>query len=77
MSRAEKREFFREQRTLARARKTKEEASEGAEVTVDSSATVDTTTMASQKPTATMLSRQDNQPDDQGSVSSAPVHGVE
>ena len=77
MSRSEKREFFREQRTLVRARKPKEEASERAEITVDSSTTVDTATMANQKPTTTLLSRQDNQSDDQGNVSSAPGHGVE
>ena len=46
MSRAEKREFFREQRALARTRKPKEEASEGAEITVDSSTNVDTTTIS-------------------------------
>ena len=77
MSRAKKRGFFGEQRTLARARKPKEVASGGAGITVDSSTTVDTATMAAQIPTDTMPSRQDVQPDDQGSVSSAPVHGEE
>ena len=59
MSRAEKREFFREQRTLARARKPKEVASGGAEITVDSSTTVNTATKAAQVPTGIMPSRQD------------------
>ena len=49
----------------------------GVGITVDSSTTVDTETMAAQIPTATMLARQEVQPDDQGSVSSAPGHGVE
>ena len=58
MSRAEKREYFKEQRILARARKPKEEASGRVEITVDSSTTVDTPTMAAQIPT-TIPSRQE------------------
>ena len=77
MSRAEKRDFFREQRTFARTRNSKERDFEGGEVTVDSSTTVDTTTISDQKPTATLLSSHDNQSDGQGSVSSASGHGVE
>ena len=77
MSRAEKREFFREQRTLARVRKPKEEASRGAKTTIGSSTTVDTDIMAGQRPTATLEFMHNHQPDDQGSVSSAPGHGVE
>ena len=77
MSRAKKREYFKELRILARARKPKEETSGRVEITVDSSTTVDTETMAAQIPTAAMPARQDIQPDDQGSVSSAPGHGVE
>ena len=72
MSRGEKREFFRKQRLLARVRKPQGEASEGAEIIMDSSTTVDTTTISDQNPTATL-----SQPDDRGSVSSAPGHGVE
>ena len=45
MSRADKKELFREQKILVRERKPKGEASEGAEVTVDLSTTMDTTTM--------------------------------
>ena len=77
MSRADKREYFKEQRILARARKPKEETSGRVEITVDSSTTVDTETMAAQIPTAAMAVRQEVQPDDQGSVSIAPGHGVE
>ena len=77
MSRAEKREHFKEQRILARARKPKEEASGRVEITVDSSTTGDTDTMAAQIPTAAMAARQEIQPYDQSSVSSAPGHGVE
>ena len=77
MSRAEKREFFREQRILARERKPKEGESEGDKITVDSSTTVDTTAIPDQKPTAILSSRHDNQPDNQGSVSSASGYGVE
>ena len=74
MSRAEKRDFLREQRAIARSRKPKEESAGGAEITIGSSTTVDTATMAGQRPTATLAFKQT---DDQGSVSSAPGHGVE
>ena len=77
MSRSEKREYFKEQRILARASKPKEETSGRAEITVDSSTTMDTETMAVQIPTVAMDVRQEIHPDDQGSVSSAPGCGVE
>ena len=77
MSRAEKRDFLREQRAIARSRKSKEESAGGSEITIGSSTTVDTDTMVGQRPTATLVFMHDHQSDDQGSVSSAPVHGVE
>ena len=77
MSRSEKRELFRKQRTFARARKPKKEDSRGAEFTIGPSTTVDTDTMAGQRPTATLAFMHDQQPDEQGSVSSAPGRGVE
>ena len=64
MSRTEKRELFGEQRTLARARKPKEEAYGGAEFTIGSSTTGGTDTMAGQRPTATLTFMYDHQPDD-------------
>ena len=55
MSKAEKREFFRDQRILARARKSKKEASEQAESSADSSIFVDTTTFLEREaPTSTL-----------------------
>ena len=66
MSRLDKREYFKEQRILARARKPKEETSGRAEITVDSSTTMDTETMAAQISTAAMAVRQEIQPDEIG-----------
>ena len=60
MSRAEKRDFLREQRAIARSRKPKEESAGGAEITIGSSTTVDTDTMAGQRPTATLVFMHDH-----------------
>ena len=45
MSRADKRNFFKEQRALSRTRKFKQDETEGVEITVDSSTSIDPDTL--------------------------------
>ena len=62
---------------LFRARKPKGKVSEGVEITVDASITVDSTTLTDQKPTVIPLSSHYYKSDHQESVSSTSDYGVE